>query len=213
MSPPFIKSSARGNCFQAVLKMILMHFEPNVSFTCEELREITGQQPGKWTWPQKTLIELHGRGYDVLDIDLFDPKEFIARGAEYLLEFYGQEVGQEQIDYTDIPYEQEMQRQCLRLGVQQQRMPTFVDIQCLLEQGFLVVCHVDVKKLIGKSGEHSSHTVLVYRCQENRVSFHNPGPSSAEEAGQRSYKDFEEAWAFAGKYTSLQAFRKQRSAG
>ncbi len=182
------------HCYQASLKMVLKYFLPSQNFSWKKLEKMTGMKKGKWTWNTKSILELHAMGFSIVDMALFDAEAFIQKGAEYLYDIFGQEAGAAQVRFSDVPQEQRLMKQYLKLHMWQNVSPTMRDMKRLLNEGYLIICSVNGRKLNGLKG-YSGHAVLVYACEKGSVYLHNPG-LPPQEAKRITIAEFKKAWEY-----------------
>jgi hypothetical protein len=200
--PPFYgNTSDDTHCLQAVLRMALGLFLPGRDFTWQELDNLSGKRPGKWTWPQHALLAIREMGLSVREIAAFNYLEFAQHGMDYLREHYGARAAEEQDRNCDLPYEIATAVKYAESGIPQCRAPTFDDIERFLSDGQLVVCWVNHKKLEGRRGGVIDHVVLVYGLDVSRVTLHDPGlpPRQAITVDRGR---FWRAWASEGEKTT-----------
>lgn len=190
--PFYTNTQDNTHCFQAGLRMVLKHFLPDREFSWGELEEMTAKKEGLWTWQLQGILNLKAMGFEVVDIDAFDYRAFIERGGDYLIENYGEEVGQSQIEHSDIAQEQVLAKRYIPLDVHQQRTPDFTDLESYLKDGYLVTCNVNSHALYDEPG-YAGHFVVVYGYENGIVHFHDPGlpphPNS-----QMTTEQFRKGW-------------------
>jgi hypothetical protein len=182
------------HCYQACLRMVLDYFLPEKEFSMQQLEELTGFQKDKWTWPNRGMVGLSKMGFIVEGVQNFDIIEFSRRGAHMLVELYGSGVAQEQIAHSDIEQEQRIAHAYIQAVKHHDRIPSLIDINTYLSQGYILVCSLNAKRLYGQDG-YSAHSVVVYDISPDTITIHDPGvpPYPAKEI---SVGDFEAAWAF-----------------
>lgn len=78
--PFFGNTSDNTHCFQAALKMVLKYFLSNEEFSWEELDRATATVKDRWTWPYAGLMWMQEKGFEVVNIDMFDNKRFAEEG-------------------------------------------------------------------------------------------------------------------------------------
>jgi hypothetical protein len=197
---PFYGNKADDmHCYQASLKMVLKYFFPTKNFSWKQLEDMTGMKKGKWTWNTKSILELHKMGFSIVDMALFDAKSFIEQGKDYLYEIFGQEAGEAQVRFSDIPHEQRLMKKYVKLNIWQNVSPTMRDIKRLLDDGYLIICSVNGRKLNGLKG-YSGHAVLIYGYENKKIVLHNPG-LPPEEAKHVTVDRFKEAWEYPTKHS------------
>ena len=193
-SIPFSGNPDNTHCFQCVLKMIREHDFPDQGLTWEELDEFTGKKPGLWTWATRGLVGMKELGYEVINWRKFDYQRFAEFGGEYLIERYGPEKGQAQIEHCELSYEMENAGQLGAVVQTRQSLPTWEDMGTLVNQDYLIVCNVNSKALNRKPG-YSGHFVLIYEVNDESVEMHDPGPPPQE--SRRVLRDnFIKAWEY-----------------
>jgi len=194
-SVPFYSNTPDDtHCFQAGTKMVAKYFWPQEDYSWEQLEKITAKIDGLWTWPTAGLLWLQSKGAEIKIVEMFDYPTFVEEGKEYLLSYYGSEVGSAQIQHSDIPHEVSLVKQALPKLQIEQRIPTFRDIRALLDEGFLVCCNVNSMALNGKLG-YVGHFVVIFSYTDNSFTLHDPG-LPAQESREVSFEQFEKAWAY-----------------
>lgn len=184
------------HCNQAVIKMMLGYYFPKKHYDWAQLDAMTGKREGLWTWPMKGWLTLSQRGLNVTYYGTFDYRQFIAKGGEYLLEKYGSEVGQAQIDHSDIPYEVEITKDLLTQINQVKLVPDLEHIEQFIVQDSLILCNVNYFPLYDRPG-YAGHLVLIYGIDENFVYLHDPGLPPNPHA-QIPIDRFLRAWNYSG---------------
>ena len=176
------------------MRMVLKHFLPEREFSWEELDEMSAKIAGKSTWPEQMLINLNHLGFDVAVVEGFDAKAFVAEGAAYLRRAFGQKTANWQIKNSDISQEQRIYQEFFKEGIPlDNRRPKLSEIQSRLDQGYLVVCVINAKRLARQPG-YSAHFVVIYKVGDDSVEFHDPGLPPIENR-YVSHSEFEAAWA------------------
>lgn len=194
--PPFYANTGDGNhCYQAVLRMILKHFQPEREFTWEELDEITGKVEGYWTWATAGLLWLPEQGYEIVNVETFDAERFSKEGGDYLIAKYGKAVAKEQIAHTpDMAREQELAKGFLAKVNVERRIPDLSEIEDYLRKGYLIFCNVNSKALNKKPG-FTGHFVLIVGFDDKHLKMHDPGAPGHK--GRIVTKNhFMKAWAY-----------------
>lgn len=184
------------HCNQAGIKMILGYYFPSEEYGWEELEEITGKKPGKWTWPMKGWSYLAERGLSVTYYGTFDYKEFINNPNDYLFARYGKEVATAQIINSDIPYEVSVSKLMIDKISQVKKIPTIDDIKSFIKDGSLILCNVNYYSLYKING-YSGHFVLIYGIDDSYVYIQDPGLPPNPNA-EIPLIDFTNAWEYSG---------------
>ena len=191
--PFYPNTEDNTHCFQAALKMVIKYFQSNRELSWEELEKLTGKKGNLWTWPLATIVWMKNQGYEVIDIEMFDYKEFVKDKEKYLLRFYGNEVGNEQIKHSDVTQEVKYAKQLIKTNLVTKDVPTIQTIKGLLEEKYLMICLVNSHKLNSKEG-YVGHFVVVKGIEENNLIIHDPGLPPLENR-KISIHDFEQAWS------------------
>lgn len=191
---PFIANTDDGlHCQQAAYMMILRYFKPDTIFTFKEWDKITGFEPEKGTWEFASLLWFYRQGFEVLHMTLFDLKQFSRKGSKYLVELMGKEVGEWQIEHSNLELEIIRAKDLANTNIYSKEEPKISDIISYLSKGFLVRVLVNSRRLNGQEG-YFGHAVVVIGYDDTGIFFHDPGP----EAMPSRYVDFvsfEAAWA------------------
>ena len=182
------------HCVQATFCMILSKLLPKKQFTMQELVKLSDVGEGEATWPSRLLIELDKLGLEVHMIEGFDGNDFIDRGEKYLCDTFGAETADWQVAHSNIEKEQRDYKELLASDVIVKNIiPTMNDIRRYLNDGYMVRCTVNSRKLAGDDG-YVGHSVLVLSVSDDEVILHNPGlppvPYQHVDLGT-----FESAWA------------------
>lgn len=182
------------HCFQASCRMMLGYFLPNREFSWQELEKLSAKKANMSTWPQKMLLSFDALGFDVMLIEGFDGRAFIARGEQYLIDEFGRETAEWQIRNSDIDQERVLYQEAYDAGVRiETRIPGVEDIIELMGRGYLVSPVINSHALNEKPG-YSGHSVVILSADDTSVSLHDPGlPPMANRTVSREL--FEHAWA------------------
>ncbi|MCX6764089.1 MAG: peptidase C39 family protein [Candidatus Nealsonbacteria bacterium] len=191
---PFYKNPDDTHCYQASLKMVMKYFWPDKDFFWEELDRITAKVKGLWTWTMAGLIWLQDHGIEVRDVEVFDYEKFIKFGGKYLIDKYGEEVGESQIEHSDIEQERKIAKDFIKKIPIEKRIPTMNDLKNFLSQGYLIICIVNSRKLNNEPG-YSGHFVVLKGFDDEYFFIHDPSfPTSPHRLVKFSF--FENAWAY-----------------
>ena len=194
------------HCFQASLKMVLKYFYPNEDYSWEELDKITAKVEGLWTWPTAGLIWLQEKGLEVKNIELFDYDKFIQKGGQYLVEQYGEEVGNEQTKHSDIKQEIELTKKFVKIIDTEKKIPELDDIKQLLLKNYVIIVNVNAKALNDESG-YVGHFVVIKGIDDDGFMLNDPGLPGRENH-RVSFELFEKAWAYPNeKAKNIMAFK------
>ena len=174
---PFIGNTPDNlHCLQAAYGMIRKYFETDWQLDWDEWSQTTGYKEGLGTWSTTGLIWFKEHGYDVKHFRSFDYREFIRDAPAYLLENLGPEIGEWEIRFSDLPYEQRKAAQMLALNIWEQRTPTLQDIYNLLDEGYLLKAVVNLRAL-NDEPDFLGHAVVIkgYTSDKTELILHDPG--------------------------------------
>ncbi len=204
--PFYTNTPDNTHCFQAAIKILAKHFWPAEEYSWEELDKITAKAKDLWTWHMAGVLWLQKKGVEIVDIEIFDYKKFVVEKENYLLSFFGEEAGKEQIKYSDINQELDYARKFQKNISIQTRIPMMKDIKELLQNDNLLICCVNAQVLNNKKG-YVGHFVVVKGYDDEGLYMHDPG-LPAYENRKVDYELFEKAWAYPNeKVKNILAFK------
>lgn len=204
--PFYPNTDDNTHCFQAAFKMVLKYFYPKEKYSIEELDKITGKVESLWTWPTAGLIWLQEKGLKVANIDAFDYEEFIKKGGKYLIEEYGEEVGDEQIKNSDIEQEISLAKQFVNLVDTKKEIPEIDDIKNLLKEDNIIIVNLNSRVLDGKGG-YCGHSVVIKGLNNKEFIINDPGLPGIENR-KVDFNTFKKAWAYPNeKSKNIMAFK------
>lgn len=180
-------------CMQAAYLMILRYFRPELEPSWEAWSEITGYEAGKGTWASAGLLWFLKNGFEVRHVSLFDFPDFVKNGGAYLIREYGSEVGNWQVEHSNLALEQNRAEALLKVGIVEKREPQTEEIKRFLQNGYLVRVLINYRTLVSKPG-YVGHAVVVVGYDEKNVILHDPGLPPLPNR-RVSYQAFERAWA------------------
>ncbi|MCA9373034.1 peptidase C39 family protein [Candidatus Woesebacteria bacterium] len=190
--PFFENTTDNTHCFQAVVRMVAKFYWPEEEYSWEELDQVTGKEPGMWTWPLRGYLWLQQKGLAISMVEVFDYELFAANGKEYLVDFVGQAVADEQDAHSNIETEMEYTKQVLEKISVTKKIPTLDDVEKAIVQEKIVICNVNSASLNNIPG-YSGHFVIVLDVRDSAVIIHDPGqPAKAQRVVSRT--DFDRAW-------------------
>ena len=182
------------HCFQAALRMVVGCFQPHEDYSWAELDAITAKVEGLGAWPFAGLTWLHGRGFDVRNIELMDNRRFAREGRSYLVEFFGAEFVAASPLPPELGPEQAAAARFVDAVHCETRIPDLDDLRRLLADGYLVICNVNSRMLNERPG-YMGHFVVVTSCDASEIVFHDPGPP-ATPLRHSPIAAFAQAWAY-----------------
>jgi hypothetical protein len=184
------------HCYQAALRMVLEYFEPNRSYTWEELDQITGHKT-PYTWPFLGLLYCQKLGLHVKTIELFDYQKFAASGYSYLVEKFGALYADTQREYSDLQEEMTNARKFIGLSDVEMRVPTDADLRSAFDAGEATICNVNARVLQKRDG-YTGHFVVLTGISDDGVWLHDPGLPSMENR-YCPWSVFDQAWSYPDK--------------
>lgn len=149
------------HCFQASLKMLLKYYFPDEDYSWEQLEKISAKVEGLWTWPMAGLLWIAEKGVEVNVVWKFDFDAFIANGGDYLIERYGKTVGEAQIIHSDLAQEQKITEEFVKHVSVDNRVANQKDIESLLDDGYLLICNIDLA-VLNTVDDFLGHFVVIY---------------------------------------------------
>ncbi|KKQ87654.1 MAG: hypothetical protein UT09_C0012G0008 [Parcubacteria group bacterium GW2011_GWF2_38_8] len=192
---PFYSNTPEGtHCFQAVLKMVLKYFLSQEEYSFEELDKKTAKVKGLWTWKMAGLLWLKKKGFKIENIGMFDYKRFSEEGEKYLIDFYGEEIGEAQITHCKVSQEMDNAKKFVEEIQSEKRVPEIKEIINFLNNEYLVVCVVNSRALNNISG-YSGHFILIKGYENNSFIVHDPG-LPRQENRKVDFDLFEESWGY-----------------
>lgn len=181
------------HCLQSAYLMLVKFFKPDFTIDWDKWSNITGYEAGKGTWASAGLLWMKDNGFAVKHISLFDYDEFMQHGGEYLTRSFGAEIGEWQVQHSNIPLEQARAKRLVEENIWVKKEPAKDDIKQFLDNGYLLRCMVNAQKLNGKTG-YFGHAVVVSGYDEHGFIIQDPGLPPLKNR-RVTYEDFEKAWA------------------
>lgn len=175
--------------------MTLKYYQPDKEYSWEELDKITAKVKGLNTWPIATMLWLQENGFDVVDMEVFDWKQFAHRGRDYLIEFYGKKDAEQEEKKSNIDQEIKLAKELVKKINAIKESPSIRDLKKFLEDGFLPLCNIDLTKLNQKKGAFVGHTVVIKGFNNKKLIIHDPGLQPLE-SRIVSNGQFENSWAY-----------------
>jgi hypothetical protein len=181
------------HCLQSAYLMIIKFFDPDFKISWQQLDKATGFEKNKGTWSMAGLLWLKEKGFDVKHLTIFDYDKFATEGGDYLIEVYGEEVGDWSVKHSNLPLERQRAKRMKESGIVINKVPTRSDIKRYLDDGYLVKTLVNARKLNGKKG-YFGHAVIIKGYDNKHFIIHDPGLPPLPNRKVK-YEDFEAAWA------------------
>src|SRR3989344_3577280 len=170
---PFISNTKDNlHCMQSAWMMVVKYFKPQFEMDWDKFSRVTGFEEDKGTWAMAGLLWLKKQGFNVIHLASFDYEVFAQTGGAYLLKRAGR---------------------LAKSGIWKKQAVQISDIKKNLDDGFLVVCKINIRKLDELQG-YFGHVVVVKGYDDKKLFLHDPGLPGRPDR-KVTYKDFETAWA------------------
>jgi hypothetical protein len=184
----------------------MKYFWPNEDYTWEELDKITAKAPGMWTWTMVGLIWLQEKGLEIKNIEPFDYEKFIQTCGQYLIDEFGEEVGNEQIKHCHIDQEVEAAKKFIKTINTKKEISSVEEIKELLLNEYLIIVNLNAVVLDEKVG-YAGHFVVIKGFDEQGFILNDPGLPGIENR-KVNFDIFEKAWAYPNeKAKNVMAFK------
>lgn len=140
------------------------------------------------------LLWLKAQGLEVKNVEPFDYNRFVKEGGQYLIDVYGEEVGNAQIKHTDIEQERLVAKSFVNEIETVRDIPSVEDLRNLLLGGYLIICNINSNALNDQLG-YVGHFVVIKGFDNDHLFLHDPGFPAFE---NRKVKIdlFEMSWAY-----------------
>lgn len=211
LNPGAVMNSASGeHCVHACFQMIFRTLNGGGVPSFSELDLIMKKEAGKYTWEHILIASMPSHGFDVKIIWTFDLESLVSDTATYLLRHYGDIVGQETIDNSNLDTISSGARALLHSGVSiDQREPNLSDLELLINEGYYLTVTINQRILQADPG-YVAHNIFIYGYSDRGPIFHNPGPPSTQNT-EITWDLFDRAWAFPdGSARNIMAFKPRR---
>jgi hypothetical protein len=189
---PYFRQNDDVHCFQACLKMVLKHFLPKKNFTFMELDRMSCRHGDNRSWVCSAAICLNMMDLKVKLYSIFDYKKFSKRGAEYIKEFYPDNVAKNIISYSDIDSEVKNADAMLSKNIFKLKKLSFSEINKWFMRGKKIILLVNWGMLNNK--EFSGHYVLLTDIDDDNVYIHDPDIEKGSPNRKVEKNLFIEAW-------------------
>jgi hypothetical protein len=201
VEPPFYPNLPdESHCLQACVKMAIEAIPPFRKLDYQELDELTGKTrlKAKYSWPLELYLALNKLGYDISIVENFDYQSFVNSPEKYLIDNYGEEVGRDQIENSDLNNETFFAQKLIESKSINliKKIPEIQDIFDAILDGSLIICNVNQKILQGDDG-YVGHFIIVYGFDNsnNILYIHNPGPPYISKQCL-NISLFDQAWSY-----------------
>jgi len=179
--PVTLVESKEGSlhCLQAAFLMAANAFGID-SLGWPEAERLTGYVAGRETWPYEMFLSLADLGFEVVSIEVIDPRAMSSDPAAEIKRVFGDgEIGQAIIGFTDLDNERHRAERCLTRDeiTFEVRPPSAKDVVNGISTGYLPIANVDYGRL-HSSTDYEGHFVVVSGAGAGEVEIFDPGPSS-----------------------------------
>ncbi len=192
--PPFYKNPDGISCFQCMLRGVLEYFEPETTWSWQELYDFCNKREGLATWPQHAMVNIIERGYELRSMITYDDAAFVKDPEGYLIEFMGEEAAAWSIENSDMENAVAITKKLLSYEGKHEeflRLPTVEDIKQALDDGYLLHVSLNSRRLNKREG-YVGHAILVYAYDEKHFYAQDSGPPEIAERAI-SYEDMMDA--------------------
>ncbi len=185
-TPPYYQNFSNSHCLQCSLRSALEYFKPEKLWTWKELEDVSFKREGHGTWHMGFLSQLGKHGYDVVCIEDFNLKEFVASPSEYMKTTQSPESFEYAMQDMDIAHEVKCSKLLLEAEEQglaelHYRNSTAEDVRHYLKNGYLIVLNVNSSALWRHEG-FTGHFVLIYKLlDENTLLIHDNGGMNGDQ--------------------------------
>lgn len=193
------------HCSQAVFRSLFNYFfDENLSW--DEIDRIAKTIPGKGSWTLFAHTELAKRGIEIINIELFDYKQYGEEGISYLeknfdaetVTYYLEKSNLALVTSNDIEF-------FLSIVKHETRKATLEDIDSFLDDGYLVGAEIN-SRILNKREGFSLHYVLIIGREDDYYIINDPGFPPIEQRNV-SREEFLEALGKEGSNGEVTAFR------
>jgi len=165
---PYVKQSG-PSCVEAAMAMALAYFNIG-AFSTEELDELVGRTHKEWTWFSQALPVLHGLG---LDVDYYSLSPYDKLTPEYVLEYYGPNIGSTINSVTDWDELYKSIDYLKNSPGYHPRLLTWEEIESAVNKGWLVILLIDSNVLYNGGGSFGGHAAVITGISGGTVTFHD----------------------------------------
>ena len=182
------------SCFPACIQMAMRTHAGGPVYAFDQIDALSHRETGLYSWEYGVLADLAAHGYQIKRFNLFDVQAFVNKGADYLIEFYGPDVEQDQVHHTNIPATIETARAFLAQKniSQHPTSPEIQDIWQGIDAGYYAIIAIDQCRYLNKPGT-DSHVIFAYGYNARGIVFHNPGPPP-QRASEMSWEQLIRCW-------------------
>lgn len=158
------------------------YFEPERTWSWEELDELTGHVEGVPTWNMKAYMETVRLGYDTVIYDPLDYAQFVKAPKEYIRNKFSHSYAEETFRSSDM--DRAVRDSLELLGMEglplYGRSYELSEYKHLLDSGYLALTWVDSAVVCGVEGECWPHFILAYAYDDKGIYAHDPGGDDPE---------------------------------
>jgi hypothetical protein len=194
--PGLVENGPDGaSCVHACFQMLMRLRSIDGVLSFREMDNIMKRKEGMYSWEYALLAHLCKQGYKVKIIQQFDMHRFVEDGSEYIIEYYGEDVGNMYIEKSDVMQAIEDAKNMLSYKQIEiiTRIANIRDIQTFITDGFYVLPSINQRILQADAG-YVPHLIFIYGISERGIRFHNPGPP-ATSASEIPWELFHKAWS------------------
>jgi hypothetical protein len=197
LDPGLVLNGPDGmSCFPACIQMVMRSKNGIGVPSFNEMDAISRRSEGKYTWEYALLAYLARCGFQVRLFSLLDLQKLAANPRDYLVEFYGDEVGADQADNSDLAHlSEDVKAFQGEAGAEwKNAIPDDQTVRSEILAGRYVIPIINQRILQADAG-YVAHSVVVYGVSNRGVTIHNPGPP-ATAANEIAWDLFRKAWEY-----------------
>jgi len=187
---PYVKQTG-PSCVEAAMAMALQYFDSGM-FTTEQLDELVGRKQSKWTWFSQALPVMLDLG---LDAEYYSLSPYYQLTPEYVIEYYGPDIGKTINQVTDW---QELQKSIEFLKTTKRyhdRALTWPEIEHAVKSGWLVILLIDANVLYKGDDSFGGHTAIITSISGDIITYHDSAKGPNQVANK---EDLIRAWSAKG---------------
>lgn len=193
--PGLVENDSSGmSCLHACICMAQRGHNMADMYSFNKINQILKTDPKLYSWEYAILADLASNGYEINSYQQFDLNGFIKEPYDYLLSYFGEEVGKDQISNSDID---QVVKDARKFSSNHnvnliKKSPVISDVVENINRGNYVLASINQRVLQNETGI-VSHLIFIYGYSKRGIRFHNPGYPSTR-ASEIPWALFEKAW-------------------
>jgi len=163
------------------MRMGFEYFDPEKTWTWDELDTLSGHREGLTTWNMRIYLETAKLGYDTVIFDPIDYRKLNEDFEGYIRDTFSPDYAKETLRLSDA-LQVKADTDLLLPNFDDisicQKSYTIDEYKDLLDQDYLIATWVDMAVYSDIIQEFCAHFILVHSYDENGVIAHDPGLGS-----------------------------------